>query len=101
MQSSTHATGQSAVDFYFIQDDGGSFKCTVPYEPYFYVACRVGFYRRTLGAIANCTGRNGDNSRRVAVEALRGVVDQSAAGKKVGSELGQSLGSAQVAPLMM
>lgn len=52
MQSSTHATGQSAVDFYFIQDDGGSFKSTVPYEPYFYVTCRVsanGAYIRSHG----------------------------------------------------
>lgn len=31
----------AAVDFYFIQDDGGMFKATMPYEPYFYVGCRV------------------------------------------------------------
>lgn len=29
------------MDFYFIQNDGGSFKATIPYEPYFYVTCRV------------------------------------------------------------
>lgn len=34
--------GKAAVDFYFIQDDGGSFKCTMQYEPYFYIACKVG-----------------------------------------------------------
>ncbi|WVR03512.1 DNA polymerase epsilon catalytic subunit A [Kwoniella sp. DSM 27419] len=42
VQSSTHAGGLAAVDFYFIQDDGGSFKATIPYEPYFYVTCRAG-----------------------------------------------------------
>lgn len=30
------------MDFYFIQDDGGSFKATVPFEPYFFVGCRAG-----------------------------------------------------------
>ena len=29
------------MDFYFIQDDGGMFKCTLLYEPYFYIACKV------------------------------------------------------------
>jgi len=33
--------GKAAVDFYFIQDDGGMFKCTMQYEPYFYIACKV------------------------------------------------------------
>ncbi|OCF45186.1 DNA polymerase epsilon catalytic subunit A [Kwoniella heveanensis CBS 569] len=42
VQSSTYAGGLAAVDFYFIQDDGGMFKATVPYEPYFYVTCRAG-----------------------------------------------------------
>lgn len=37
--------GKAAVDFYFIQDDGGSFKCTMQYEPYFYIACKVGVRR--------------------------------------------------------
>jgi hypothetical protein len=41
MQSSSHPTGVAAVDFYFIQDDGGMFKATVPYEPYFYLTVRV------------------------------------------------------------
>ncbi|TFY82896.1 hypothetical protein EWM64_g1117 [Hericium alpestre] len=31
--------GKAAVDYYFIQDDGGMFKCTFCYEPYFYIAC--------------------------------------------------------------
>lgn len=41
LQGSTSPGGLAAVDFYFIQDDGGMFKATVPYEPYFYVTCRV------------------------------------------------------------
>ncbi|XP_015904688.2 DNA polymerase epsilon catalytic subunit A [Parasteatoda tepidariorum] len=28
----------SAVDFYFVEDDGSRFKATLPYKPYFYVA---------------------------------------------------------------
>lgn len=32
----------SAVDFYFIQDDGDTFRCTIPYSPYFYIAAREG-----------------------------------------------------------
>ncbi|EJD53603.1 DUF1744-domain-containing protein [Auricularia subglabra TFB-10046 SS5] len=35
-------TGRAAVDFYFIQDDGGMFKCTYEYDPYFYIACKLG-----------------------------------------------------------
>ena len=27
----------SAVDFYFIEEDGGRFKVTLPYPPYFYL----------------------------------------------------------------
>ncbi|ORX34724.1 hypothetical protein BD324DRAFT_652983 [Kockovaella imperatae] len=42
IQSTSHATGTAAVDFYFIQEDGGMFKATVPCEPYFYVTCRGG-----------------------------------------------------------
>lgn len=37
----TNPQGQSAVDYYFIQDDGGMFKSTICYEPYFYIACRA------------------------------------------------------------
>lgn len=33
--------GRSAVDLYFLQDDGASFKATILYDPYFYVACKV------------------------------------------------------------
>lgn len=35
--------GKAAVDYYFIQDDGGMFKCTLQYEPYFYIGCKVSF----------------------------------------------------------
>ncbi|RXK36753.1 DNA polymerase epsilon catalytic subunit A [Tremella mesenterica] len=45
IQTNSHATGLAAVDFYFIQDDGGMFKATVPYEPYFYITCRAGTER--------------------------------------------------------
>ncbi|KAI0343807.1 DUF1744-domain-containing protein [Trametopsis cervina] len=37
-----YAGGKAAVDFFFIQDDGGMFKCTLQYEPYFYIACKSG-----------------------------------------------------------
>lgn len=52
MQSTTHPTGVAAVDFYFIQDDGGMFKATMPYEPYFYLTVRV-----SLLADLRCSGR--------------------------------------------
>ncbi|KAL0958719.1 hypothetical protein HGRIS_014049 [Hohenbuehelia grisea] len=35
-------SGKAAVDYYFIQDDGGMFKCTYLYEPYFFIACKNG-----------------------------------------------------------
>ncbi|KAG0367489.1 hypothetical protein BC939DRAFT_506368 [Gamsiella multidivaricata] len=35
-------TGRSAIDYYFIQDDGEMFKTTVKYSPYFYIAPKVG-----------------------------------------------------------
>lgn len=38
--------GRSAVDLYFIQDDGGMFKTTVTSQPYFYVGCKVRETRR-------------------------------------------------------
>lgn len=28
----------SAVNFYFIEEDGSRFKVSLPYEPYFYIA---------------------------------------------------------------
>ena len=34
--------GRAGVDFYFIEEDGGTFKATVEYEPYFLIAVRKG-----------------------------------------------------------
>ncbi|KAI9707557.1 MAG: DNA polymerase epsilon catalytic subunit [Candelina mexicana] len=34
--------GRAGVDFYFLQEDGGSFKATVEYDPYFLVAVKRG-----------------------------------------------------------
>jgi DNA polymerase epsilon subunit 1 len=35
-------SGRAAVDYYFIQPDGGLFKTTLAYEPYFFLACAPG-----------------------------------------------------------
>ncbi|KAI8587396.1 hypothetical protein BDZ88DRAFT_240684 [Geranomyces variabilis] len=35
-------TGKSAVDLYFLEEDGESFKSTIIYEPYFYIVCKPG-----------------------------------------------------------
>ena len=32
--------GRAAVDYFFLEDDGGSFKATVEYEPYFLIAVK-------------------------------------------------------------
>ena len=34
--------GRAAVDFYFIEEDGSTFKATVEYEPYFLIAVKRG-----------------------------------------------------------
>ncbi|KAM0786880.1 hypothetical protein ACM66B_002305 [Microbotryomycetes sp. NB124-2] len=34
--------GQAAIDYYFIEDDGGMFKTTMSMNPYFYIATRKG-----------------------------------------------------------
>jgi DNA polymerase epsilon subunit 1 len=33
---------KSAVDFYFLDEEGGGFKATLQYNPYFLVACKSG-----------------------------------------------------------
>lgn len=33
--------GRSAVDLYFLEEDGSTFKATILFEPYFYVLCKV------------------------------------------------------------
>jgi len=47
--------GKAAVDYYFLEDDGGTFKATLVYDPYFLIACKMGheaeveeFLRRKL-----------------------------------------------------
>lgn len=35
--------GRSALDLYFLEEDGGSFKATLEYEPYFLVAVKRGY----------------------------------------------------------
>ena len=34
--------GRAGVDYYFIEDDGGTFRATVAYDPYFLIAVRKG-----------------------------------------------------------
>ncbi len=34
--------GRAGVDYYFIEEDGGTFKATVQYDPYFLIAVRRG-----------------------------------------------------------
>ncbi|TPX45049.1 DNA-directed DNA polymerase [Synchytrium endobioticum] len=34
--------GKDAVDLYFVEEDGGTFKSTVLYEPYFFIKCKEG-----------------------------------------------------------
>lgn len=34
-------SGKSAIDLYFLEDDGSSFKCTFFYNPYFLVMCKA------------------------------------------------------------
>jgi DNA polymerase epsilon subunit 1 len=36
------AGGRAGVDFYFLEDDGNSFKATVEYDPYFLIAVKGG-----------------------------------------------------------
>ncbi|KAJ3127228.1 DNA polymerase epsilon catalytic subunit [Nowakowskiella sp. JEL0407] len=37
-----YSGGKAAIDFYFVQEDAGTFKATVLYEPYFFVICKPG-----------------------------------------------------------
>jgi len=50
MKSDDWPSGRAGVDYYFIQDDGGMFKVTLLYEPYFYIACKVSCFRE-IGTI--------------------------------------------------
>ncbi|KIL62773.1 hypothetical protein M378DRAFT_12571 [Amanita muscaria Koide BX008] len=42
VKDSEWPSGRAAVDYYFIQDDGGMFKCTYQYDPYFHIICKPG-----------------------------------------------------------
>lgn len=42
----------SAVDYYFIQDDGGRFKATLPFRPYFYVLTQRGSEREVASFLS-------------------------------------------------
>ncbi|RUS23179.1 hypothetical protein BC937DRAFT_91409, partial [Endogone sp. FLAS-F59071] len=33
--------GRAAVDYYFLEEDGRTFKCTLLYQPYFFIGCKV------------------------------------------------------------
>lgn len=35
--------GRAGVDYYFLEDNGGSFKATVEYDPYFLIAVKKGY----------------------------------------------------------
>lgn len=35
--------GRAGVDYYFLEEDGGSFKATVEYDPYFLIAVKKGY----------------------------------------------------------
>lgn len=37
-----YPAGRAAVNFYFVTNDEEYFKCTMQYEPYFLIACKVG-----------------------------------------------------------
>lgn len=41
LRDEQYPAGRAAVDFYFIEEDGGLFKSTLLYEPYFYLVCKV------------------------------------------------------------
>lgn len=41
LEDSDFPTGRAAMEYYFLEDNGGSFKVTVPFEPYFFIAAKV------------------------------------------------------------
>ncbi|KAG9536863.1 DUF1744-domain-containing protein, partial [Aureobasidium melanogenum] len=42
IEDSKNQGGRAGVDFYFLQDDGNTFKATVQYDPYFLIAVKRG-----------------------------------------------------------
>ncbi len=48
----------SAVDFYFVEDTGGHFKVSYPYQPYFYIHTSDGAQREVSSFLSRkFTGR--------------------------------------------
>lgn len=41
MKDTDWETGRSGVDFYFINDNGETFKTTMLHSPYFFIHCKV------------------------------------------------------------
>ena len=42
IEDEDNPSGKAGVDFYFIEDDGGTFKATIEYQPYFLIAVKRG-----------------------------------------------------------
>ena len=42
IEDEKNPNGRAGVDYYFLEDDGGSFKATLEYDPYFLIAVRRG-----------------------------------------------------------
>lgn len=42
IEDERNPNGRAGVDYYFLEDDGGSFKATLEYDPYFLIAVRKG-----------------------------------------------------------
>jgi hypothetical protein len=100
------AGGKQAIDLYFIQDDGGMFKSTLTFEPYFFVGCKVGRARASnLVLSTGCAtltprlcclprpARLGDGRRRVAAQEVRGSHHRRLARPQGGPEAGASSSS--------
>lgn len=43
IEDEKNPNGRAGVDYYFLEDDGGSFKATLEYDPYFLIAVRRGY----------------------------------------------------------
>lgn len=90
MKSDDWPSGRAGVDYYFIQDDGGMFKVTLLYEPYFYIACKVFCFKEwgPLLTYSCLTAWYRKYDRRVANKEVRGLNIQNKQGAKGGFETG-------------
>ena len=52
--------GRAGVDYYFLEEDGGTFKATVEYDPYFLIAVRKGKEPEVERDQADREGRSSD-----------------------------------------